>query len=44
MNAMLQKIKQNQYNFFTKRFLPGHIYASVTDFHRLELKGWDEMS
>ena len=41
MNAILQKIKQNRYNFFTSQFfLPGHVYASVTDYHRLKLKGW----
>ena len=25
-------------------FLPGHLYASVTDYHGLDLKGLEEMS
>ena len=39
-------IKKNKIGITSSQnnFLPGHVYASMTDCHRVKLKGWDEMS
>ena len=34
-----------EYHFAENNFfLPSYVYASLTDYHRLKLKGWDKMS